>query len=384
MTLTFITNYVHHHQLPMADEFYRLIGDDYHYIAAEALPESFIKGGYDPTLERPYIIRSYQSDEEMREARRLIDESDVVIHGAAPEEWSLKRKEADKVTFHYSERWLKKVNYHAFTPRKLMSVYRNYFRFRHGRLYMLCASAFTAPDVHKYGCFPNRCFRWGYFTKVDSDFEVEAPNLGASTSEITPLMWCSRFLKLKHPELPVLLAARLKEKGYKFTLDMFGSGEELENAKKLISDLDVADCVNLCGNRPNEEILQEMRKHKIFLFTSDRNEGWGAVLNEAMANGCAPVASNAIGSVPFLIKDGINGLVFNSCDIDSLEKAVISLLDNSERLYRIRVAACETMKKEWSPNVAAKNFMELADYALAGKLSEYSRNDGPASWVKNN
>ena len=380
MTLTCVTNLVQHHQLPVADEFYRLLGDDYHYIATEPLPDWLIKGGYDPSLDRPYIIRSYQSDEEMGKARTLIDESDVVIYGAAPIGWSLKRKEADLVTFHYSERWIKKMDIRSFSPRKLQVIYKNYYRFRNKRTYMLCASAFTAHDVHLYGCFPNKCFKWGYFTKVDGDFEVEAPEQGASTSEITPLMWCARFLKLKHPELPVQLAARLKAKGYRFTIDMFGSGEELENTKNLISKLGVEDCVRLCGNRPNDEILQEMRKHKIFLFTSDRNEGWGAVLNEAMSNGCLPVASDAIGSVPYLINNDDNGLQFKSGDILSLENAVCSLLDNSERLQAMRKKALHTMQMEWNPKIAAKNFIELAQSALDNSLVTYKRTEGPASW----
>ena len=189
-----------------------------------------------------------------------------------------------------------------------------------------------------------------------------------------------RISKLKHPELPVQLAARLKAKGYRFTIDMFGSGEELENTKNLIAQLGVEDCVNLCGNRPNDEILKEMRKHKIFLFTSDRNEGWGAVLNEAMSNGCAPVASDSIGSVPYLIKNDYNGLQFKSCDILSLDDAVCSLLDDSERLQAMRKKALHTMQMEWNPKIAAKNFIELAQSALDDSLIIYKRTEGPASW----
>ena len=47
------------------------------------------------------------------------------------------------------------------------------------------------------------------------------------------VMWCARMLKLKHPELPVKLAARLKQRGYRFVVDMFGNGEESDNIKAL-------------------------------------------------------------------------------------------------------------------------------------------------------
>lgn len=382
MTLTFVTNFVHHHQLPLADVFYGLIGDNYRYIATSRLPEWLIKGGYDPSLERPYIIRTYLSDDDMKEARNLIDNSDVVIYGAAPDEWVYERKRNNKVTFHFSERWLRKINLHAISPRALYNIYRNYFKFRNKRTYMLCASAYTVQDVHRYGCFPQKCFKWGYITKVDESFRVEDLKRVASTPEITQIMWCARFLKLKHPELPVLLAARMKINGYRFSIDMFGSGEELENTKNLISQYGVEDCVNLCGNRPNEDILKEMRKHEIFLFTSDRNEGWGAVLNEAMSNGCVPVASDEIGSVPYLIKSGYNGLVFKSRNLKSLYKNVTQLIDNPDKLMEMSKAAVYTMQNVWSPRVAAENFLDLANHVINNTLDLYKRTEGPASWDK--
>lgn len=380
MTITFVTNLVHHHQLPVADEFYKILGDKYAYVACEPLPDWLISGGYDPSLDRPYIIRTYQGEKEMEKARKLIDESDVVIIGSAPVEWVYKRKKENKVTFHYNERWLRFGAWRRFSPRSLYGIWRHHFQFRHSRTYMLCASAFTSRDVHFFGCYPKRCFKWGYFTKVDDNFELEASPLDASSSESTPLMWCARFLSLKHPELPVQLAARLKKKGYKFSLDMFGSGVELEKTKRLAKELGVEDCVHFCGNRPNEEILSEMRKHKIFLFTSDYNEGWGAVLNEAMANGCVPVASNAIGSVPYLIKNGVNGLVFNSCNVESLDKQVEYLLKDQKSLERMSYKAFKTISSEWSPKEAASNFWDLAQHALNNTLSDYHRLEGPASW----
>ena len=137
------------------------------------------------------------------------------------------------------------------------------------------------------------------------------------------------------------MAKRLKEKGYRFSLDMFGSGEKLKEAKRLASDLGVTDMITFKGNMPNAKILQEMRKHEIFLFTSDRNEGWGAVSNESMSNGCILVGSDGIGSIPFLVEDGVSGITFKSANTDSGfigeklqidEKALSSLTEKVELL----------------------------------------------------
>lgn len=248
---------------------------------------------------------------------------------------------------------------------------------------MLAASAYTREDVNAVGAYKNKVFKWGYFTKVE-DFPLEtAANFGVSSGETEAhIMWCARFLRWKHPELPVMLARRLKDKGYRFVLDMYGAGVELERTINLASELDVLDAVRFLGNLPNDEILKQMRRHEIFLFTSDKNEGWGAVLNESMSNGCAVVASNLIGSVPFMIEDGINGLVFKSENLDSLEAKVTSLLDNAEYRRTIAMNAIETMREVWSPKNAAKNFLELCEAIENGRRLDSVIDKGPCSMAQ--
>lgn len=360
MKLVFITNYVHHHQIPLADEFYGMLGDGYKYIATDALPGWLIKGGYDPSISRPYVIRAYENKEERRMALRLANDADVVIIGSAPEDYVRERINAGKLTFRYSERWFKSRPWFLSGPRAWYNFWHDHIRYRNKPLYMLAASAYTCRDVNAVGAYKNKVFKWGYFTKVE-DFPLEASANFNASSEGTEahLMWCARFLRWKHPELPVKLAKRLKDSGYKFIVDMYGSGDVLESTKELARRLNVMDVIRFQGNLPNEEILKQMRCHEIFLFTSDKNEGWGAVLNESMSNGCAVVASNMIGAVPFLIEDGVNGLVFNSEDLDSLETKVKILLDSAEYRRTIARNAIQTMRTIWSPANAAMQLLKL-------------------------
>lgn len=360
MTLTFFTNLIHHHQIPLADEFYNILGDKYRYVAMEPLPEWLIKGGYDPTITRPYIIRAYESEEALIEAKRLMLDSDVVITAYGPEKELLQRKAQNKMTFDYSERWNKKGGIHLFDPRKLKSIYKNSFRFRSKNVYMLCASAYTAPDVKFYHCYPQKTFKWGYMTKVDLNYS--RPDNFMSQSESTiKIMWCARFLELKHPEMIIKLAKDLKNKGYKFQINMYGSGVLFSDMIKLSNDLNVSDVLSFHGNVPNELVIEEMRRHDIFLFTSDYREGWGAVANEAMSNGCVLIGSNEIGSIPFLVQDGINGLIFKSMDINSLIEKVELVINNPEKRKQISENAIKTMKEVWSPLNAAKSFIQLVD-----------------------
>lgn len=378
MKIVMLSNFINHHQTPVADELYNMQGVEYWFIETKALPEEQRNLGYSDFSNKPYVISAYKSNEEYQKAINLIDNADVVIVGSAPENMIIERLRSNKLTFRYSERFFKKRPWYFPDPRVWMELWKKHIRYKNKPLYMLAASAYTANDVYAIGAYKNKVYKWGYFPRVD-DFPVEVcENLDASSGESAPhIMWCARFLRWKHPELPVMLAKRLKDKGYNFHLDMYGRGDELYPTQQLVKSLALNDNVSFYGSLPNEEILKEMRKHEIFLFTSDRNEGWGAVLNESMSNGCAVVASNLIGSVPFLIQDGENGMVFKSGDLDSLTQKVCYLLDNPTERLEMAKKAIHTMREVWSPANAAKRFVELAHKLLADEITSYT--DGPCS-----
>lgn len=383
MKITFFSNFINHHQANVADELYRLTDKGYTFVELCPIYDWLLKGGYSDLSSRPYVLQAWKSKENYDKAINLLHESDVALFGG-PEALKLEvlRAKTGKLTFDVSERWLKHGMLNLATPRLLRFFWHYYTTFAHQNVYKLCSSAFACNDHYKLHSFKNKCFKWGYFTKVE-DFPLEtAANFGASSGETeVHIMWCARFLRLKHPELPVMLAKRLKDKGYKYVLDMYGSGVELEHTINLASELEVLDAVHFLGNLPNDEILKQMRRHEIFLFTSDKNEGWGAVLNESMSNGCAVVASNMIGAVPFLIEDGVSGLVFQSEDIDSLETKVMSLLENAEYRRTIARNAIHTMRATWSPANAARQFLKLISAIQTGDNSLIPM-QGPCSKAK--
>ena len=378
MTITFFTNFINHHQMPLSEELYRLTDGNYYLVETEPIYDWLKTGGYSDLSYKPYVIQAWKSDDEANKADAVLKKSDVVLYN--PNEglkYGVAAAKMGKLCFEVSERWLKRGWINILSPRLLRNMWYYHTLFKYKPVYKLCSSAFGAADQYKLFSYKNKCYKWGYFTKVDDEFEVEKLKQEVSTSEITPLMWCARFLRLKHPELPIKMAARLKAKGYKFILNMYGSGEEYDNSVALAKELNVDDVVKFCGNVPNEQILEAMRHHEIFLFTSDKNEGWGAVANESMSNGCVLVGSDAIGSVPFLLKDGENGCIFKSCNLDSLTEKVEWLLNNPKERYRLAVNGYNTMKNIWSPANAAKSLLQLIEDLKNGKDS--SVKEGPCS-----
>ena len=366
MKIVYYSNFINHHQANVADELYRLTGGNYSFVELCPIFDWLLKSGYPDLSTRPYVLQAWKSEENRMKAMEMLYDSDVALF-SCPEslKYEVLRAKTGKLTFDVGERWLKKGWLNLASPRLLRFLRHYYTTLSHQNVYALCSSAFASNDYYKLNCFKDKCFKWGYFTKVEDFPFGSSANFDASSEGTgAHLMWCARFLRWKHPELPVKLAKRLKNRNYKFIIDMYGSGEELEHTKELAEKLDVMDVVRFQGNLPNDEVLKQMRHHQIFLFTSDRNEGWGAVLNESMSNGCAVVASDMIGSVPFLIEDGVNGLIFKSESLDSLETKVVSLLDSVDYRRTIAMNAIKTMRDVWSPTNAAKQFFALTEALL--------------------
>lgn len=389
MRIVFYSTILNNHQANVADELWELTGHSYCFVELANLQGEHRKGDMHDYGDRPYLLRAWESEEARERAMELARTADVcVFSGVQALPFQRERLKLGLLSFDMSERWLKRGLVNLFSP-AIFKMFLAYYLggWKHKPLYKLCCSAFAADDHRKLGMYRGRCFKWGYFTRVEKiDAEVL---LHESNADSTQLIWCARYLKLKHPELPLLMAAKLKADGYRFSLDMYGSGEYEPAARRMAEKLGVTDVVRFVGNKPNDALLADMRRHSIFLFTSDRNEGWGAVANESMANGCVLVASDAIGSTPYLIKDGITGLSFRSSRtsrsfnnpdkeaLDSLYEKVKWLLDNPVELANIRNRSIKQMQELYNPRTAAERLLTLIDCLQKG--SEPGFTDGPCS-----
>ena len=383
MKITFYSNYLNHLQTPFCDEMYKRIGTDFTFISTEKLPTDRLSSGYQDCSNYPYNINSFENNNSFKKAQQLGLESDIVIIGSAPEIFVKERIRQNKYTFRYYERLLKKGFWQLFDPRVLFSLLGYHTQYRRKNVYMLCASAYTANDLLWVFAYPQKKYKWGYFTDV---IELDIKQIIAQKPvERMEIIWTARFIEWKHPELAVKLAYELKMKGYNFHLNMIGVGEMYNNIQKLIENLQVSEFVSLLRSMPNSEVRSYMKKSNIFIFTSDRNEGWGAVLNEAMSCGCAVVVSNTIGSVPYLIDHGENGLVFKSGSLSSLFQQTISLFKDKALRDKLSINAYYTLLKEWNPNKATSNFLLLAESILAGGETIFEK--GPCSkagWTNKN
>lgn len=376
MKITFISNYLNHHQLPLCKELSKLTNDNFRFVACEEINPDRISLGYSDMNQHPFVIRVYESEEKLREAVKWCMKSDVIIHGGAEEKFAKIRIEAGRPVFRYSERLFKTGMIRALSPRAIKNICKNHTKYRKNTVYMLCASAFTAKDFAIYGAYKNKAYRWGYFPEVKKYNDITS--VIKSKKENT-LLWVGRFIDWKHPEYAVEVANKLKQDGYYFTLNLIGNGEMENKLKKLIVKYGLEDYVHLLGTMSPEDVREHMETSEIFLFTSDHNEGWGAVLNESMNSGCAVVASSAIGAVPFLINDGENGLIYKNKNIKDLYNKVEFLLDHPQKRKNFGKNAYNTLITQWNATNAAKRFITLAEAVVKGEEKPDYFEDGVCS-----
>ncbi len=374
MKVVFVSNFFNHHQKPLSDALYEKTEGNYRFVETKRITEERLQMGWGGEDTPAYVMKSYEDDNSATECQTIVDEADVVIIGNAPYEWIQKRLREKKLTFCYSERLYRKgYEFHKW-PVRFIRLFLKYTRYK--TIYMLCASAFTAADFALTGTFLNKTYKWGYFTEVKHYNDIDS--LVASKKPAS-ILWTARFLKLKHPEAALYVAKRLKEDGYRFSLDMIGNGECFEEIKNQIEENGLQDVVHLLGALKPEQVRAHMEQSEIFLFTSDKKEGWGAVLNESMNSGCAVVASHAIGSVPFLLDDKENGLIYKDGDLNDLYMKVRWLLEHKEERVRMGKMAYSTMTTEWNPEIAAQKFLDVSEKLLNGKNKELFYDNGVCS-----
>ena len=151
-----------------------------------------------------------------------------------------------------------------------------------------------------------------------------------------------------------------------------------QKLKRLIAVYKLEKHVHLLGAMSPDEVRKYMEETEIYIFTSDFQEGWGAVLNEAMNSACAVVASHAIGSVPYLLKNGQNGMVYRNQDVEDLFSKVSYLLEHKIQRENMGRSAYCTIVQLWNSDVAAERLLKmLEELKVYGSCDLYK--DGPCS-----
>ena len=79
MKLTIVSNYINHHQIPMANTLYEKLGADFAFIQTQPMEEERVRMGWGSEVSDIPYLRLYYEDG--ANCADLIMESDIVVFG---------------------------------------------------------------------------------------------------------------------------------------------------------------------------------------------------------------------------------------------------------------------------------------------------------------
>jgi len=154
-------------------------------------------------------------------------------------------------------------------------------------------------------------------------------------------------------------------------LAVVGSGDTIDDLRRLAAELGLGDSVIFTGFVSEEEKVDWMRRSHVIVNPSPK-EGWGLTNIEANACGTPAVASDSDGLRDSVLDDE-TGLLFPFRDHEALAERLVRLLTDDELYARLTGRAIE-----WAATFtwerAARLTMEIADEVAAGKRAGGKRN----------
>ena len=349
--IIYVGGAIDHIVLPIISEFYKIYGDEFLFISTYEKPGLRVGIGYDfSNVFLPFVIKSYESKSVFKYCKKLINKAKVVIYQNVKDRSIFRaRLFSNKITFKCTERFFKTPTTAKNFLRRVLGTIYHYHLFNKHNKYVLCMGGYVASDLRKAHLFKGKMLTWGYFTET-TKLSFKELNELKNKNDIPVFCWVGRFVKEKQPLMVLRLAEFLKTKNVKFKIKMAGYGPLLNECKNYIIAKNLGDYVDLLGPLTLDKKEDLLNQSNYFLFTSTQEEGWGAVVNEAMGSACICITSREAGSPKTLISNNKNGYLFSSSNQDELNNLVFLNLNDSD--LNISKNAYYDIQKYWNAETA--------------------------------
>ncbi len=348
-----VNNYFNSHTIGLVDEFYKETDGNFLALETTEIEEFRKKIGWKP-IQREYIDQYQKHTDDVLNA-------DVVIYGGSAIDKVLeKRIKSGKLTFYVSERPYKIPTTKLTYIKRLVGSYLHFGRYQRDNLYLLAQGGYVKEDMKLFHNFKGRILKWGYFPVMQDCHKVE--------NKIPQITWCGRMLDWKHPEKAIQLAHYLIDHQVIFHMDIIGSGDLYDEIKKEASSLQ--EYVTITESISNDAMQQKLDETDLLLVTSDRYEGWGAIVNEGMYHKCIVLSDKLVGSSTYLIQDQENGFVYKD-DTQFLEQGSY-IINHLNEMNSVREKAHQTIETEWNYARAVERMLEWSNAYLSKNTHSFT------------
>lgn len=227
------------------------------------------------------------------------------------------------------------------------------------------ADAVVAPS----GYLRDALARWRAGIEViPNAIELERYPFRLRTKVAPRIAWLRSYHEIYNPVMAVEVLARVRERRPQARLVMYGADKDgsLAQCREAARRLGVEGAAEFRSAIPKEQVGAALAEADVFLNTTNVDNAPVSVV-EAMACGLC-VVSTAVGGVPYLVEDGVEGLLVKPGDADGMTEMVLRLLEEEGLGARLSAMGRRRAERHDWPAVLGA-WMEMLD-RVAEKAGE--------------
>ncbi len=140
-------------------------------------------------------------------------------------------------------------------------------------------------------------------------------------------------------------------------LFIIGGGPLRSEYEAIIVDKGIKN-VTILDFKPEDELFEYYAAADVFVFPT-REDIWGLVIGEAMANGLPVISTNRCTAANELVENGENGFIFDREDTDTFSKYIHMLAESAEIRAEFGEKAISAIKEHCYENVATSHIQSI-------------------------
>jgi len=230
--------------------------------------------------------------------------------------------------------------------------------------FVLAIGRHGSPWFRSVGYAAERVFPFAYFLPPPSDDGLAGDMSVRAGNGIVQVAYVGRFTEAKGVRfvLPALAKLTIPAR-----ITLIGDGELRPQLEQQALDLQL-DAV-FTGPLPIGEVQRRMRDFDILILPSiSRDDGWGAVISEALLAGVAAIASECAGASILLDRpvEGGNGCVVPPADSSAIAAAITTLRRDGWLAAHARQARKQWAAERLTAQAGALHFEHIVRHRIEG------------------
>ena len=197
---------------------------------------------------------------------------------------------------------------------------------------LFAISHLAADYFGSLGFAKDKIYPFGYFRASPVPLE------NARRVDKADIVYVGQFIHRKGLDILLMAIRPLLENNPQLRLSLIGTGPEQASIESRLRQDGLLGSVELEGAQPSSQIHERLARASLLVLPS-RWDGWGLVINEALAAGVPVIASDRCGGADLIVQ-GVNGFRFRSESVDDLRTCLSAFLASDQK--QMRAAALRT------------------------------------------